>query len=137
MARRSGHGPEKMNPRNLATCGLLLLAIACSDRAERSDPLAGVEINLDTLDEDGLRGPPDGKVAVAYEFTIPDRDDCRAEVRRIDPSVRFMPGSPGRIGAGDGECLCVGSTHQRDHQRVLESLIGLPYVDRIIECHFE
>ena len=35
-----------------------------------------------------------------------------AEVNAIDPSVQFMPGSPGRIGAGKDECLCVGATRK-------------------------
>ncbi len=30
-----------------------------------------VELDLARLDADGLRGPPDGKVSVSYEFCIP------------------------------------------------------------------
>jgi len=96
-----------------------------------------IEIDLSRLDDAGLRGPADGKVAVAYEFAIPDTPECRAEVRRIDPSVSFMAGSPGRVGAGPGECLCIGSTAGRDYRQVLRALADLPYIERIIECHFE
>jgi hypothetical protein len=96
-----------------------------------------VEFDLSQLDIEGLRGPVDGKVAVSYEFCIPDTGECRAEVGAIDGSVQFMSGSRGRIGAVAGECLCIGSTHQKDYRRVLEDLAGLPYVVRIIECHFE
>lgn len=98
---------------------------------------ATIEIDLDGLDADGLRGPPDGKVAVDYEFAIPDTPEDRAAVRAIDATVEFHPGSRGRVGAGKGECLCIGSTHRADWRRVLESLAALPGVERIIECHRE
>jgi hypothetical protein len=59
-----------------------------------------VELDLAQLDKDGLRGPPDGKVAVSYEFSIPNTNACKAEVKAIDPTIQFMPGSRGRIGEG-------------------------------------
>ncbi|PKL43474.1 MAG: hypothetical protein CVV41_10470 [Candidatus Riflebacteria bacterium HGW-Riflebacteria-1] len=96
-----------------------------------------IEFAVSLLDEDGLRGPSDGKVAVSYEFCIPDNDVCRAEIKAIDKTVQFMPGSRGRIGAGKGECLCIGSTHQDDFHNVLRALAEKSYIARIIECHFE
>jgi len=117
---------------------LLLVCASCSkDRAATSsDHWRKVELNLMQLDHDGLRGPPDGKVSVSYEFCIPNTGQCKAEVKAIDPSIQFMPGSPGRIGAGKDECLCVGAT-RKGYLEVLKRLTELPYVKRIIECHFE
>jgi len=102
-----------------------------------ADSSSKVEFDLSVLDKDGLRGPADGKVAVSYEFSIPDSDVCRAEIRAIDPTVQFMPGSRGRIGAGKNECLCIGSTHQENFREVLRALSEKSYISRIIECHFE
>ena len=99
--------------------------------------LQKVKFDLTTLDADGLRGPRGGKVAVSYEFAVPNTADCKAEVRRIDSTVQFMPGSPGRMGATAQQCLCIGSTHQNHFREVLLALAKLPYVERIIECHFE
>ena len=96
-----------------------------------------LELDLTVLDAAGLRGPADGKVAVSYEFSIPNRPECRDEVVRIDHTVELMPGARGRIGSGPGEILCIGSTHQPDYCAVLASLAALPYVARIIECHHE
>lgn len=107
---------------------------------ERTTPMttrAPIEIDLDALDADGLRGPADGKVAVDYEFKIPDTSEARARVRAIDATVEFLPGSRGRVGAGEGECLCVGSTHRPDYRAVLAALARLPEVERIVECHRE
>ena len=95
-----------------------------------------IELDLTKLDASGLRGPADGKVSVAYEFCIPNTAKCKAQVKGIDPAVRLMPGSRGRIGAGKSECLCVGETGA-NYRTVLKRLADLPYVKRIIECHFE
>lgn len=126
---------------------MLALAAAMAGGCERPPPgkppmtaaprPATVEIDLESLDADGLRGPADGKVAVAYEFAIPDTPEARVAVRRVDSTVEFMPGARGRVGARPGECLCVGSTHQPDHRAVLAALARLPGVARIVECHHE
>jgi len=128
-----------MKPRTILVCAFLTLFVGCGDHQKEVVPetMAKVEIDLRALDEAGLRGPPDGQVALSYEFAIPNTEECKMEVRRIDPSVGFMPGSRGRVGAGEGECLCIGSTHNQDYRAVLQSLSKLPYIDRIIECHFE
>jgi len=123
--------------RSLALLAALLLA-GCGKRGPvPAEALAKIEFDLGALDADGLRGPPDGKVSVSYEFVIPDSPAARGAVRRIDTSVEFMPGSRGRIGAQPGQCLCIGSTHQPRHRDVLVALARLPEVARIIECHHE
>jgi hypothetical protein len=117
----------------------LLLCISCGTRppAITTAQSRKIKLDLSTLDEDGLRGPADGKVALSYEFCIPNSEEYRAEVKAIDRTVRFMPGSSGRVGAGKHECLCIGSTHQKNYRQVIRQLAGLSYVKRIIECHFE
>jgi hypothetical protein len=60
----------------------------------------------------------------------------KAEVKAINPSIQFMPGSSGRIGAGEDQCLCIGMTG-RDYREVLGRLAALPYIDRIISSDFE
>lgn len=95
-----------------------------------------IELDLTKLDANGLGGPTDGKVCVSYEFAIPNTAKCKAEVRAIDKSVRFMPGSRGRIRAGKDECLCIGETNA-EFRTVLGKLADLPYIKRIIECHWE
>ena len=120
----------------VAVPAILLAGCSASAPAPR-DPRAKIELDLESIDADGLRGPPDGKVAVDYEFAIPDTAAVRGAVSRIDPSVVFMAGSRGRIGAKPGECLCLGSTHQPRHREILLALARLPEITRIIECHHE
>lgn len=132
-ARASGRG---LLAAALGAAGLVVLA-ACASPTPAPDAARKIEFDLSALDADGLRGPPDGKVAVSYEFAIPNTEECRARVKAIDPSVRFMPGSRGRIGARPEQCLCIGSTHQPNFRKVVAALAGLDCVERIIECHFE
>jgi hypothetical protein len=104
---------------------------------QQNEYMNKIAFELSALDVEGLRGPANGKVAVSYEFVIPDTPEHRREVSLIDPTVQFMPDSRGRIGATDKECLCIGSTHQENYRMALLRLAKLPYIDRIIECHFE
>lgn len=118
----------------------MVAQIGCNKASKTVQPAAPVkkiEINLSSLDANGLRGPDDGKVSVAYEFCIPDRPEYKNEVKAIDKTVEFFPGAKGRIGANSDECLCIGNTHQPDFPQVIEKLSRLTYIRRIIECHFE
>jgi len=96
-----------------------------------------LDFDLEDLDENGLIGPPDGKVAVSYELCVPKDQKLVDEVRSIDPSIAIHADSRGRIGCSPMEVLCLGSTHQRGFREVLEKLCGLPYVRRIERTWFE
>jgi len=89
------------------------------------------------LDEHGLLGPDGGKVALSYEFCVPKDQKLVDQVRAIDPSVAIQAGSPGRIGCGPTEVLCVGSTYQADFLEVLQTLCDLDFVTRIERAVFE
>jgi hypothetical protein len=58
-------------------------------------------------------------------------------VAAIDPSARFMAGSPGRVGCGGDRVLVLGSTHQPGLRSVLGALAALPFVLRIERAVFE
>ena len=125
-------------------CIVLLLALlyagtSCvqSHLAAPDAALQKITFELAGLDADGLRGPPDGRRSLSYEFCIPNTPERIAEVGSIDPTVQFMPASRGRIGCGRTQCLCIGSTHQKGFRHVLERLAALPYIERIDECFFE
>ncbi|MBK1706424.1 hypothetical protein [Halochromatium glycolicum] len=96
-----------------------------------------LDVELSALDANGLVGPPDGKRALSYEFCVPSDDRPVSVVRRIDPSTRFFPASPGRIGCSLDQVLVIGHTHQPGFADVLRELAELPEVERIVESHFE
>jgi hypothetical protein len=92
---------------------------------------AKIHFDLSEFNDDGLYGPPDGLRAAMYEFCIPARADLAAQVASIDPTVQIYASSPGRIGCGSDEYLCIGSTGQPGFREVLANLAQLEYVSRI------
>jgi hypothetical protein len=92
---------------------------------------AKIHFELSEFNDDGLYGPPNGLRAAMYEFCIPARADLAAEVASIDPTVQIYASSPGRIGCGSDEYLCIGSTGQPGFREVLANLAQLEYVSRI------
>jgi len=107
---------------------------------DRQGALAGCHklgFDVSELNEHGLIGPPDGKVALSYEFCIPKDQRRVDEVRTIDPSVAIQAGSPGRVGCGPTQVLCIGSTHQPNFREILSRLCELDYVTRIERAFFE
>jgi hypothetical protein len=96
-----------------------------------------ITFDVTNLDQDGLYGAVNGKRALAYEFCIPDIKGYRSQVKHIDSTLQCMFESPGRIGCGNHEYLCIGSTHQKNFREVLRKLAELPYVTRIHQSFFE
>jgi len=112
----------------------LNLCLSCTPTEPREKTMDKIRFDLSKINEDGLQGPPDGLRSVSYEFCIPEAR--KAEVSRIDPTVEFSR-SPGRIGCGEGELLCIGQTHQENYREVLARLAALDYVREIREAFFE
>ncbi len=98
-------------------------------------PKIGFDINA--LDKEGLIGPPDGKVAVNYEFCVPANNQYLNQVKQIDPSLQFHKKSKGRIACSKAEWLCIGSTHQEYAKNKLQRLAELEFVKRIERTYFE
>jgi len=121
---------------------LIATAVAGCHSPPRQGPdqlqeAAKIKFRLDGIRPDGLRGSPDGLVSVAYEFCVPANDRVYQEVRRIDPSVKIYPSSPGRIGCSKDQTLCIGETHQPRWRDVLKDLSSLKYIAEIRESFFE
>lgn len=120
---------------------LLILAtefVACAPKSKPEDPAVWekVKIDLNRLDENGLAGPPDGKVAVNYEFCIPAGESNWREVQKTDGTAQIQTGK-GRIGCKADQWLVIGSTRQKNHRRVLYELAALAYVKEIREVFYE
>jgi len=61
----------------------------------------------------------------------------KSKVKHINSTLQCMSGSPGRIGCGTYENLCIGSTHQKNFKDVLWGLAELPYITRIDQSFLE
>jgi hypothetical protein len=101
------------------------------------DPRSKISFNLGQLNDLGLYGPPNGLLALDYEFCIPADPAFEVQVKAIDPTIVIFTGSKGRVGCVPGEKLCIGNTHQPEFKTVLFKLAGLPYVKKINQCFYE
>ena len=123
-----------------ASDGALVLTLvhdAASPSQSAATTKSGIRFDLDRVNADGLQGPPDGLRALHYEYCIPDRTDAVRKVTVIDPTLQIQRGSPGRVGCGVDELLCLGHTHQPGYRAVLDRLAALPFVADIHEAFFE
>ena len=96
-----------------------------------------IKFPLDDIRPDGLRGPPDGLVAVSYEVCVTASDQVYQEILRVDPGLRIYSDSPGRIGCVSSQALIIGETHHPNWREVLQELSTLTYITEIRECFFE
>jgi hypothetical protein len=119
---------------------LLGMVVACTSSSPpppAGDALAKIRLDLSQLNEEGLYGSPNGLRALSYAFCVPARDELADEVRSIDPSLWCARSSPGRIGCGAEQFLCVGSTGQPNFRLTLTNLAQLDYVTHIVLSHDE
>jgi hypothetical protein len=115
-------------------CVVLGAASACAvlpGGPESSPDPSKITFDLAQINAEGLSGPPDGLVAIDYEFCVPATGQGQQEVSRIDPTVKLYPGSAGRIGCSKDQVLAIGNTHQKGWKAALQQLTALDYVKRI------
>ena len=117
---------------------LLLVFVGCKHAMPTEDPMAWKKIKMDfrRFDNDGLAGPKDGKISANYEFCIPASEKNWSQVKKIDLTAQ-RSGGKGRVTCTDQEWLIIGSTHQKNFQRVLFELASLSYVKEIQETFYE
>ncbi len=116
---------------------LILVSGSVASSDEHILTKSKIKFDLDRLNAEGLQGPPGGLRALHYEYCIPDRAVVMRKVIAIDPRLQIQRGSPGRVGCGESELLCLGHTYQPNHRAVLQRLAALSEVREIREAHFE
>ncbi|HLP94020.1 MAG TPA: hypothetical protein VK168_08285 [Saprospiraceae bacterium] len=114
----------------------LAVFLSCKTEKPPESPDAWKKIKLDfkQLDPEGLTGSGKGKVAMNYEFCIPANAKNWKQVQKLDPTAQKNTGK-GRVGCSPDEWLVIGSTHQKNYQRVLFQLANLPFV-KVIQPTF-
>jgi len=108
----------------------LLLLSGCTQKSKLS-------FDIQHLDSDGLQGKKGAKRSLSYEYCIIDTPQLRTTITSIDPSSRFIKGSPGRSGCSAEEALVLGNTHQKNFAEILNTLSQLKEIQMIRETHFE
>ncbi len=117
---------------------LILIAfsiLSCHQKLDQFESHPKINFDFSALDDKGLMGPQNGKVAVSYEFCIPKKDQYKNEIKAIDASVQFSK-SRGRIGCSKNEYLCIGTTG-KEYKKVFSELVKKEYIKRIDQTFFE
>ena len=104
--------------------------------AEENANTDKIGFDYQSLDKNGLIGPPDGLVSVDYEFCIPIDKDLQSQALSMDPSLKILD-SPGRSRCKKGEVLAMGNTQQANAKTILEGLSSLTFVRKINRVWFE
>jgi hypothetical protein len=117
---------------------LSIVFVGCAQPRSVEDPLVWKKVKMDfrRFDNEGLAGPADGKVAANYEFCIPATEKYWLQVKKVDITAQ-RSGGKGRIACSDKEWMIIGSTHQKNFQRVLFELASLTFVREIQETFYE
>ena len=90
--------------------------------------------DISNMDAQGLRN---GEVAVDYEYCIPADEKTLSKVQAIDPNVKLMKSSKGRIGCTKDQWLCISNSHDPEWKEKLMAITGLDFVERIEETVWE
>ncbi len=115
---------------------LLCLSAKCNNTTlPQNSPK--ITFDLEQIGEDGLGTKSGSKVATDYEYCIPADEKSAAIVRKIDPKLKIMKKSRGRIACSKDQWLCMGDTHQKDWRKVLIQLAELDFVAQIDRTFFE
>ncbi len=94
-----------------------------------------INFDISLLDENGLLGNEEGKVALSYEFCIPKNDLNKNEILGIDSEFQIS-NSRGRIGCSKNEYLCIGTTND-NYKKILSSLVKKDFIKRIDQTFWE
>lgn len=108
----------------------LLLLSGCAQKSKLS-------FDIQHLDSDGLQGKEGAKRSLSYEYCVTDTPKLRTKISGIDPSSKFIKGSPGRSGCSADEVLVLGDTHQKNFAEILTKLSSFDEIKIIREAHFE
>lgn len=99
-----------------------------------NDPILDkIKFDISLISPDGLIGPPDGLRSISYEFCIPAIHEAVKTIHTIDSQIDIDRQSPGRIGCGKNQYLCIGHTHNKQWKDILLAVASLDYVERIEE----
>ena len=118
----------------LLTIVSILTLMCCSNKQLTTDAAAKIRFDYSRLDAAGFRN---GEVALDYEYCIPADEKAFKKVQAIDPKVRLLKSSKGRIGCNKDQWLCISNTHDPAWKEKLMAIAALDFVERIEETVWE
>ncbi len=114
---------------------LFLVVLFVGACVTKTSNMNKIKFDYSILDNNGLIGPSEGKISLAYEFCIPGTEKARRRILEIDNQMEIST-SPGRIKCSEHEYLCIGHTNQ-NYLEIFKAITQLEFVKRVERCYFE
>jgi hypothetical protein len=121
---------------------LIAMLISCSSSKDNANNLnvdcntEKIKFKLVIFDKQGLIGEDNGKVALDYEFCIPNTPEVLNTINGIDSSIKPTK-SKGRTKCKEGYVLMMGNSYGKDIKRILCNLSQLDYITEINQVYWE
>lgn len=95
-----------------------------------------IKFKLTIFDKNGLTGDENNKVALDYEFCVPDNPDILNAIREIDSGIKPIKGK-GRTKCNSDAILLIGNSYNKDIKKILCKLSQLEYITEINQVYWE
>lgn len=112
----------------------MVIPFGCSNKQLTTTDTSKIGFDFSKIDAAGLRN---GEVSLDYEYCIPADEKALKKVQDIDPKVKLMKTSKGRIGCTKEQWLCISNTHDPEWKEKLMAIAALDFVERMEETVWE
>lgn len=122
---------------------LFLVLLSCNSSKNKIANTVPENCNLDKIkfklsifDKNGLTGDENNKVALDYEFCVPNTPEILNTIKEIDSSIKPTKGK-GRTKCTDNAILLTGNSYNKDIKKILCNLSQLEYITEINQIYWE
>lgn len=95
-----------------------------------------IKFKLSIFDKNGLTSDENNKVALDYEFCVPNTPEILTKISEIDSSIKPIKGK-GRTKCTDNAILLTGNSYNKDIKKILCNLSQLEYITEINQVFWE
>lgn len=95
-----------------------------------------IKFKLTLFDKNGLIGDENNKVALDYEFCVPNKPEILNTINEIDSSIKPLNGK-GRTKCAENHIVMIGNSYNKDIKKILCNLSQLEYITEINQVYWE
>lgn len=95
-----------------------------------------IKFKLTIFDKNGLIGDENNKVALDYEFCVPNTSEILKTINEIDSNIKPLRGK-GRTKCAENHIVMIGNSYNKDIKKILCKLSQLDYVTEINQVFWE
>ena len=122
---------------------LLSIVFSCTSSKNKSVSeniencnLDKIKFKLSVFDKNGLTGDENNKVALDYEFCVPNTPEVLSTINEIDSSIKPLNGK-GRTKCAENHIIMIGNSYNKNIKKILCKLSQLEYITEINQVYWE